>query len=260
MSEFPYRSEIKVGMRVFVELKQEQGSGKLTEGIIKDILTPSECHPYGIMVELKNGDRGRVKTAYQKNSHDLSKNISKSKKDVSIPKTEDTWNEFKSTFQYDLKEELFRKNGKSKEADIRKNNYKQIRGEIQKEIALTITAFANKDGGRLFIGVNDDSSILGLGRDLKLFNDSLDKFTLSVIDLLKNFLKNNAFIANLDFQFAEYENKKYLVINTPKSNEPIFINTNNGQETYVRMQTNSEKFTHEDFLKYCKERFPEWLR
>ena len=52
---------IKTGLRVLVVLKSDQRSGKLTEGIVKDILTRSAVHPHGIKVRLENGLVGRVK-------------------------------------------------------------------------------------------------------------------------------------------------------------------------------------------------------
>ena len=55
------RVNIKTGLKVSIILKQDQGSGKLTEGIVKDILTKSPAHPYGIKVRLENGQVGRVK-------------------------------------------------------------------------------------------------------------------------------------------------------------------------------------------------------
>jgi len=48
-------------MTVSIVLKQDQKSGKLTEGIVKDILTKSPSHPHGIKVRLRNGAVGRVK-------------------------------------------------------------------------------------------------------------------------------------------------------------------------------------------------------
>jgi uncharacterized repeat protein (TIGR03833 family) len=42
-------------------LKKDQRSGKLTEGIVKDILTKSPTHPHGIKVRLESGEIGRVK-------------------------------------------------------------------------------------------------------------------------------------------------------------------------------------------------------
>ena len=55
------RVNIKPGLRVLVVLKSDQRSGKLTEGIVKAILTRSATHPRGIKVLLENGLIGRVK-------------------------------------------------------------------------------------------------------------------------------------------------------------------------------------------------------
>jgi uncharacterized repeat protein (TIGR03833 family) len=57
----PTRLQLKPGLRVRIVLKQDQTSGKLTEGIVKDILTSSPTHPHGIKVHLMDGQVGRVK-------------------------------------------------------------------------------------------------------------------------------------------------------------------------------------------------------
>ena len=54
-------SSIKPGMTVLIVLKQDQSTGKLTRGIVKDILTKSPNHPHGIKVRLQSGQVGRVK-------------------------------------------------------------------------------------------------------------------------------------------------------------------------------------------------------
>ena len=53
--------DIKPGALVQVVQKQDQRTGKLTEGIVKDILTKSSTHPHGIKVRLTSGAVGRVK-------------------------------------------------------------------------------------------------------------------------------------------------------------------------------------------------------
>ncbi|HYG39042.1 MAG TPA: YwbE family protein [Cytophagales bacterium] len=55
------RSNIKPGLRVLIVLKQDQRSGDLTEGYVKDILTSSPTHHRGIKVRLETGEVGRVK-------------------------------------------------------------------------------------------------------------------------------------------------------------------------------------------------------
>ncbi len=55
------RTDIKPGSRVSIVLKTDQRTGKLTEGIVKDILTRSAAHPHGVKVRLESGQVGRVK-------------------------------------------------------------------------------------------------------------------------------------------------------------------------------------------------------
>jgi uncharacterized repeat protein (TIGR03833 family) len=55
------RVDIKSGLKVLIVLKKDQRSGKLTEGVVKDILTKSPTHPHGIKVRLEGGEIGRVK-------------------------------------------------------------------------------------------------------------------------------------------------------------------------------------------------------
>ena len=58
------RSNIKAGTLVQVVQKQDQRTGKLTQGIVKDILTKSATHPHGIKVRLTSGVVGRVKKVF----------------------------------------------------------------------------------------------------------------------------------------------------------------------------------------------------
>jgi uncharacterized repeat protein (TIGR03833 family) len=55
------RASLKPGMTVLIVLKQDQRTGKMTRGVIKDILTKSPTHPHGIKVRLESGAVGRVK-------------------------------------------------------------------------------------------------------------------------------------------------------------------------------------------------------
>jgi uncharacterized repeat protein (TIGR03833 family) len=59
------RCNIRPGLRVSIVLKRDQQTGKLTEGIVKDILTNSPVHPYGIKVRLDSGEVGRVKEIFR---------------------------------------------------------------------------------------------------------------------------------------------------------------------------------------------------
>ena len=54
------RNDIKPGIEVAIVLKEDQRTGKLTEGIVQNILTNSQFHPHGIKVRLTSGEVGRV--------------------------------------------------------------------------------------------------------------------------------------------------------------------------------------------------------
>jgi len=55
------REDIYSGQRVAVVKKEDQRTGQLTEGIVRDILTTSATHPHGVKVRLESGEVGRVK-------------------------------------------------------------------------------------------------------------------------------------------------------------------------------------------------------
>lgn len=55
------RADVKPGILVMVELKEDKRTGKLTSGRVKEVLTSSPVHPHGIKVILENGLVGRIK-------------------------------------------------------------------------------------------------------------------------------------------------------------------------------------------------------
>ena len=65
LNDIPSRSSISLGITVQIVQKQDQRTGKLTEGKVKKILTSSQVHPHGIKVELDNGKIGRIQKIIQ---------------------------------------------------------------------------------------------------------------------------------------------------------------------------------------------------
>ena len=61
------RKDIEIGGFVAIVLKEDQRSGDLTEGYVKNILTKSSFHPHGIKVRLEDGQVGRVKELLEEN-------------------------------------------------------------------------------------------------------------------------------------------------------------------------------------------------
>lgn len=62
------RKNIRPGLKVAIVLKQDQRTGKLTEGTVADLLTKSPNHPHGIKVRLTDGQVGRVQKLIDKPS------------------------------------------------------------------------------------------------------------------------------------------------------------------------------------------------
>ena len=60
------RKDVLPGITVDIVLKKDQKTGKLTRGIVKDILTKSSTHPHGIKVRLTDGQIGRVQVIHSK--------------------------------------------------------------------------------------------------------------------------------------------------------------------------------------------------
>jgi len=59
------RKDISAGLTVDIVLKADQRTGKLTRGVVKDLLTNSQTHPRGIKVRLTDGQVGRVQAIIQ---------------------------------------------------------------------------------------------------------------------------------------------------------------------------------------------------
>ena len=70
-----HRKNVHPGVEANILLKKDQGSSRLTRGIVKDILTKSSFHPHGIKVRLVSGDVGRVQEVFDTTDQTPEKNV-----------------------------------------------------------------------------------------------------------------------------------------------------------------------------------------
>jgi len=167
-----------------------------------------------------------------------------------LPSGEDDHNEFKSSHHTPTGNmNKFEKMEEQKKSSIVRS--------LKKEVAITISALANKKGGRLFIGVNDDGEPIGLDRDLEKFDGNFDRYQRHVMDSLQKFLPDSkAFISSISW--TPGKNKKFLVAEVGTGLKPVFITDGNKKEMYVRNGPESELYNDpeavHDYLKY---RFPD---
>ena len=268
MANYPTKSQITASSTVSIETKENQGSGKLIDGMVSEILTSSESHPHGIKVKLINGQIGRVKkvkgmASLQENTHvsdqaNFVQNTTESTGLVdlnkkTIPKTEDTENEFKEFYQYSN--------------NLESNTNEQARRGImqtgRKSIAMTVSSFGNSHGGFVYIGIDKTGKIVGLAKDLKLgkFSNYGDLFANHIRDTLGEMLQDKTFIASkIRMKFRNIDDNTTCIIQVLPSNQPLFLQTSEGEEFYVRSQVapRAEKMTGQEQFRYIKERFPNY--
>ena len=146
--------------------------------------------------------------------------------DLAIPEREDTHNEFKETFSVPAKD------NKSNKAN-----------EIKKAVAIAVAAFANTEGGRLFIGVNDGGKSVGLEKDLKV-RKSLDGLQLAIRGSVRRHLWT---LVDMKFGFS---GEQYLVIEVP-ARKPRWVYVDG--DFHVRYGNGSPMLNTQEAVEYQKE-------
>ena len=253
MGRYPTKNQIEPGTSVSIETKENQGSGILTDGIVSEILTSDQSHPYGIKVRLVGGQVGRVKKLNPKNDTEGFTDLDR----IILPKTEDKHNEFKEFYQHDKSiDKLLRHPEKSVAIG-------KIRRSVQERLATAVCSFGNdREGGFVYIGINSKGTILGLERDRKLsgFSDYDDSFANHIRDSLGNFIKDRVFFTSkLRMKFRRIQEKTVCIIQILPSDRPLYVNTDNEKAFFVRgIAPRAEKLDVEEQYLYIKERFPNY--
>ena len=250
----PDRNQIKIGGRVWIETKQNQGTGKLTEGTVKEILTHAESHPHGIKVNLEDGQTGRVKKIDPVMESSPTARGFVDLRKIWIPRTEDRENEFKETFQYDRRMANHIQNERA--IDSMKYN-----GPV--ELAKAICSLGNSySGGFVFLGVADNGDIIGLKEDKKMgnFANYEDKFANHMRNKLESLLADKAFFADkIQIVFRTVDDKTICIIQVLPANKPLHVKIKSRDEFYARGPTaRAQHMTGDDLIRYTMGRFPNY--
>ncbi len=123
-------------------------------------------------------------------------------------------------------------------------------------IAKTITAFLNTNGGHLFIGVDDNSNILGLDKDYTTLGKRQDQdgFLQKLTDVIDNFLGKNVHPL-VNVKFIKVDDKDVCWIKVEKSPYPTYLNEGNEKKFYIRTQNSSKEIYGDEADKYKQQRF-----
>lgn len=150
-----------------------------------------------------------------------------------IDKGENDKTEFKSSMRWDYRQEKSNK-------------------MLEKVIAKTISAFLNSQGGRLFIGVDDDGNILGLDKDYGCMSKSnSDGFLLSLTNLVNNYL-GKSFHRFLNIMIVLIDGKEVCVIHIEASDKPVFLGKQDNEEFFIRASASSQPLGVRETYNYIK--------
>jgi predicted HTH transcriptional regulator len=172
------------------------------------------------LIELENKETIGEETRVQINWKEL------------IEKGENNFVEFKSSLRFCLRE-------------------KKPMKYIEHSIAKTINAFLNSEGGRLFIGVDDDGKILGLHYDFSMLenDNSKDSFLLKFDNIIRDYLgKEN--LTDIKGSFITIDDKEIFAVEVNPSSEPVFMKFENKEEFYVRGSASSQPYSMQEALDY----------
>jgi hypothetical protein len=129
----------------------------------------------------------------------------------------------------------------------------QVDKKLGRVIAKSISSFMNSDGGKLFIGVNDDGEILGLENDYKnVKNGNADGFLLTLVEVINNFI-GKEYHQYIIPQVVKIENKDVCIVEVLNSGTPSYVkDENKKKEFYIRASASSQLMDTKEANDYIK--------
>lgn len=122
--------------------------------------------------------------------------------------------------------------------------------KIENQCLKTVAAYLNSDDGILLVGVDDDGNAIGLNKD-QFSNE--DKMLLHWHSLVKSHL-GLEFAHLIRSTFQEMDGKRVLVIQTLRSETPVFYRRDNDEVFYVRMGNTTHQLKPSEVIAYINQR------
>lgn len=139
-----------------------------------------------------------------------------------ISKGENNFVEFKSSLRWDYKEN-------------------QVNKSLEYVVAKTISAFLNAEGGKLFIGVDDEGNILGIEKDYSTLGKKQDKdgFLLHLVQIINNYL-GKEYNQYISVKIEKIEGKDVCIVDALDSGNPAFIKNQDKEEFFIRASASTQ--------------------
>ena len=146
---------------------------------------------------------------------------------------------------------------------LRFDNYtEKVNKSLEETIMKSIAAFANAEGGRLFIGISDNGEINGLENDYSTLKQAnKDFFELHLRTLIETYYGNSFSAESIRIDFVEEEEKDICIVYINKSNKPIYTKITNKQGTkeekfYIRVGNSSREIANaSEIIAYINKHF-----
>lgn len=151
-----------------------------------------------------------------------------------IRKGENDFVEFKSSLRWDYKTN-------------------QVNKILEYVIAKTISAFLNSEGGKLFIGVDDEGNILGIEKDYTTLGkkQNKDEFQQKLIEVINNYI-GKEYHQYISIKIDSLDNNDVCIVDVSNSNNPVYLNNNGEEEFYIRASSSSQPMGIREAYEYIK--------
>ena len=234
----------------------------IIKGVIEKLLTKATEHPHGLLVQLKNGEIGRVKEVLSETEGNSDQVIAKHSKD--FDDLEDTIARGESHF-VEFKTSCLWSQSLNRDVIIQKKITQFGVATSKVVISKSIAGFLNADGGTLIIGVkevkdNDEVEIVGINSEIpKLKDKTLDGYRRMLIDsIVRVYMPSfvmNRIIDYIDISFHDVDGKTICVLKISKSDKRVFLKLNSEEVFMVRIDASTRQIIGEDLVEYCLNRF-----
>ena len=230
-----FRRDVLPGMYVYI-LTDE---GEQFEGIIEEVLGIAEHHSDGIKVKLQSGTIGRSKKIEHPKDNALKSIRAYQQLKIDLTYEENDNLEYKGSFEFDSDMPQY------------------PRKVLQKEVSKTIQAFANAEGGRLYIGIHDKThDPLGLLGDYSFLEEGkqdADGFEIHLRSFLKGkFLIGTEIFNSVKIVVFQYKSQDVCFVDVEPSDIAFVLkkDSSDGFEFHVREGGSSPPKTITEFLNY----------
>jgi len=260
---------LKEGMMVNISLRSDRSGKSLISGVISQVLTKSDYHPHGILVQLESGEVGRVQdildtTENKMRQEDVTKVLADFKPSTLyslIQEGESNKVEFKDRA-------LWSTNYTSEDIKNHKPQTKELHlyGQATSKIILAkvLAGFLNTNGGTLIIGIKENkdgaaNEIVGIDVEFPVLKDPcVDGYRRMIVDLIKDYFPSSVF-NHLDEYFRIYfeiiEGRTVCGVDVFKSDKRVFLKIKGGDFFYIRTDASTRELVGEEVVDYCERRF-----